>query len=156
MRIRVLSVTLIAIGAAGLAGAARASADITQLPATVAINASSAKLHALVLVDVPVTYSCTPMDQIEEQDTEVDLQQAVSGGNVALGGGGLFLYPQLPTCDGATHTVTSQVTQSNGKHFHTGLAIVRASFGIDGYLNGESVEEFAQIGWQTLRLRAAK
>jgi hypothetical protein len=153
-RIRLLSLALLAISAAVLVAAGPASASSPGESGTVAINSSTAGLVAQVLIEVPLTYSCGPMDTVTDEETEVHVQQAVANGGVAIGEGH---FDQNPTiCDGATRTVMIQVLPVAGLHFHRGLAIVKADLLIGGQLSGSNVFVNATMPWQKIRLRRSK
>jgi hypothetical protein len=153
-RVTLLSLALAAVSAAGLAAAGPALASTPTGTATVAIKARTAGLVAQLLIEVPLTYSCGPLDSVTDNETEVEVQQAVSNGGVAIGHG--VFGDAVVVCDGATHTQKIQVLPVAGLHFHTGAAIVQANLLLSGELAGSDVFERATMPWQEIRLRRVK
>ena len=120
---------LLAVASAGalLAGfASSASADMTM-------SVGTPSLTSKVLVDVPITASCSPFDPSltpYSSGASVSIEQAV-GKSIARGSGYLssgWPSPLAFPCDGADHTLdVGVVPDPAGPPFRHGDAAVRAS-----------------------------
>jgi hypothetical protein len=121
--------------------------------ATVSLPAK-ADLIARVLVEVPVTYSCTPVDGQTSDGSNITarIRQAVHQ-STAFGFGGAT---EPATCDGAVHTQTVQVlageSDLSAAHFRKGEAIAIANISVCGSINGVFGCERAVAGWKEIRL----
>ena len=146
--------TIMVVTAIGLAfGAGPVAAAPFPGTATVSLPAK-ADLIARVLVEVPVTYSCTPVDGQTSDGSNISarIRQAVHQ-STAFGFGGAT---EPATCDGAVHTQTIQVlageSDLSAAHFRKGDAIAIANISVCGSINGVFGCERAVAGWQKIRL----
>jgi hypothetical protein len=140
--------------AIGLAfGAGTAAAATFPGTATVALP-ERADLIARVLVEVPVTYSCTPVDgqTSDGSNISVRIRQAVHQLTAFGSGGGT----EPATCDGAVHTQTVQVlageSDLSAAHFRKGDAVAIANITVCGSIGGVFGCERANTGWKQIRL----
>jgi hypothetical protein len=137
---------------AALLAASAATALGAVAPASAAVTVSvpeTADLSARLLVKVPVTVTCGPVD-VTGSSLQVQLSQAVkkeiAHGSVFLGGmfGGLTF-----TCDGAPHAYSvTVVADSSGAPFRRGSAVITAT----AFLFGATSDQ-GTSGPQVIRLR---
>jgi hypothetical protein len=134
-RLRITAASLMIIAA--LAAPAGVAADTTGGGGssngfgTVSVTIGrSAHVQARLIVDVPLTITCTPPADAVSVDSAFDAVQVMqaSGKSVATGDG----YAQF-TCDGLAHTYTTAVV---GKSipFHGGTAVVWVEVSLCGTL----------------------
>jgi hypothetical protein len=116
-----------------LVGSATAAvlAGSTSVASAMTMSVGDPSLTAKVLVEVPVTVSCSPFDPSLTPLSEnafVSIEQAV-GKQIARGSGGVGSpTPLLFPCDGADHTVDVGVlADPAGPPFKRGAAVVRGS-----------------------------
>jgi len=138
----------------GLAfGASTAAAAPFPGTATAALP-KEANLIAKVLADVPVSYSCSPVDgqTSDGSNINVRIRQAVKN-SIAFGFGG---GTEPATCDGAVHTQTVQVlageSDLSASHFRKGGAIAIANVSVCGSIGGVFGCERATDGWRKITL----
>ncbi len=126
--------------------------------ATLTVSVGKANLSQKVVVNVPVTVTCTlnpgAPAGFPQNGTglQVDIVEAI-GKKTASG----IAYTSGFACDGLPHTFAMQILAqptSGGLHFQKGVAAVNATASASGYdANYMYGTDSVSTGWQTLRIK---
>jgi hypothetical protein len=157
-RIAALMAVITVVGAFPAAAGAATTMGPTLGLATITVSVGEAKLTQKVIVNVPVTVTCTlnpgaPADYPQQGSfLEVNIVQAVGQKTTA---GSAFASGFA--CDGAPHTYAMQILAGpaqGGLHFRKGQAAIVAEAGVNGYdANFNFGGDSASTGWIGLRIR---